>query len=168
MRCDEKCVFMPLSLPFGACCLFCIYPSKYHMVMHFSSCLSHSLRSAVHPKGAKEVTAGVWTSMDSLYPAMKKRRKSTAITWRQSEGERERGRAVETGRQRGISPLKNYMNTDSKVLSQSWPPTCMLRHGLTWPATHFTLQESGENERRRQREWHVFCFGLYPEREVWT
>lgn len=70
----------------------------------------------------------------------------------------ERGRAVETGRQRGISPLKNYMNTDSKVLSQSWPPTCMLRHGLTWPATHFTLQESGENERRRQRECHVFCF----------
>ncbi len=80
----------------------------------------------------------------------------------------ERGRAVETGRQRGISPLKNYMNTNAKVLSQSWPPTCMLRHWLTWPATHFTLQESGENERRRQRECHVFSFGLYPEREVWT
>lgn len=45
--------------------------------------------SAVHPKAAKEVTAGAWTSTDSLCPATMERRKSTAITWRQSEGEGE-------------------------------------------------------------------------------
>ncbi len=59
------------------------------MVIHFSSCLTHSLRSAVHPKGAEEATAGAWTSMDNPYPATTEKRKSTALTWRQSEGKRE-------------------------------------------------------------------------------
>lgn len=160
---------MPLSLPFGACCLFCIYPSKYHMVMHFSSCLTHSLRSAVHPKGAKEVTAGAWTSMDSLYPAMKKRRKSTAITWRRSEGEREReAEQWKQGDKEGYLPLRTTWIQIQKCCPKADLP--LVCWGMDSRDQQLTLhfRRVGRTRGGDGESVTSSCFGLYPEREVWT